>query len=413
MEVATVCYEVEPLKSILNFHVTIKTMLRQTCHVLLFAAALVIAGCNQQPKTAEESKDSTSVEKMEIEKVKFGNMPDGREVTRFIMKNKNGVEVHVINLGGIITHLIVPDKNGKLEDVVLGLDNVEGYLRRSPYFGAIVGRYGNRIANGKFKLDGTEYTLAQNNNGQHLHGGVVGFDKVFWDITEIASSKGPALRLTYLSKDGEEGYPGNLDVTVEYVLTDDNELEIDYKATTDKKTIVNLTQHTYFNLSGAEQDILDHVLTINADEYVPVSKVLIPTGKLEPVKGSPFDFTSPTTVGERINENHEQLKIAGGYDHCWVLSGTDSVKTAATVYHPTSGRTIEVLTTEPGMQFYSGNFLDGKITGKNGVKYNHRSGLCLETQHFPDGPNQPSFPSVTLNPGETYKTRTVYRFGTR
>jgi aldose 1-epimerase len=324
------------------------------------------------------------------------------------------VEVHVINYGGIITHLKTPDKNGVMEDIVLGYDSLDGYLKESPFFGALIGRYGNRIGKGKFKIDGQEYSLVQNNNGQHLHGGIKGFDKVFWDIQEISSDKGKALRLTYLSKDMEEGYPGNLNVTVDYVLTDNNELDINYSATTDKKTVVNLTQHTYFNLSGnVKGDILDHVLQLEADQFVPVDKTLIPTGKLAPVAGTPFDFTKPTAVGQRINEKNEQLTIAGGYDHCWVLSSKDSLKTAGTLYHPASGRNIEVLTTEPGIQFYSGNFLTGSITGKNGVVYKHRFGLCLETEHFPDSPNQPSFPSVLLEPGQTYQTKTIYRFSVK
>jgi aldose 1-epimerase len=289
-----------------------------------------------------------------------------------------------------------------------------GYLKESPFFGAIVGRYGNRIANGKFKLDGKEYTLVQNNNGQHLHGGTVGFDKVFWDIQENNSSAGNGLRLTYLSKDMEEGYPGNLNVTVDYTLTEENELRIDYKATTDKATVVNLTQHSYFNLSGnGSRDILDHVLKLNADQYVPVTKVLIPTGQLAPVKGTPFDFNTPTPVGARINDRHEQLQIAGGYDHCWVLSDKSNLKDAGLLYDSVSGRTLQVLTTEPGIQFYSGNFLTGTITGKGGVVYKHRYGLCLETEHFPDSPNQSQFPSVVLKPGETYSTQTIYKFGVK
>lgn len=390
-------------------------MFRFAGYLSLIFCVLVLIGCTSKVSTtAEAVQDSTVVAKAEMQKENFGTLPDGREVTKHVLKNKNGVEVHVINYGGIITHLKAPDKNGKLEDIVLGYDSLAGYLRETPYFGAIIGRYGNRIANGRFTLDGKQYTLVQNNNGQHLHGGTVGFDKVFWNIAEIDSESGMAIRLTYLSKDMEEGYPGNLNVTVDYTLTDDNELKFEYSATTDKATVINLTQHTYFNLSGnARRDITDHILTLNADEYLPVSKVLIPTGKPAPVAGTPFDFNTPTQVGLRINEKNEQLKLAGGYDHCWILAGPEGMKTAGSLHDSISGRTVEVRTTEPGIQFYSGNFLTGSITGKGGVVYKHRYGLCLETQHYPDSPNQPQFPTVVLKPGETYKTQTIYKFGTK
>lgn len=333
---------------------------------------------------------------------------------RYTLTNKNGVEMQVMNYGGIITSLRVPDKNGVVEDVVLGYDSLSGYLKTTPYFGAIVGRYGNRIANGKFKLDGKTYTLAQNNNGQSLHGGIKGFDKVYWSIEETTSAEGPSVKLKYTSKDMEEGYPGNLAVEVVYTLTNDNALKIDYTATTDKKTVINLTQHSYFNLTGnGKRDILEHVVTLAADKFVPVGKTLIPTGKLMDVANTPFDFRTPTAVGARIDSKDQQIAMGGGYDHCWVLTGADSTKAAATVYEPTSGRVVDVYTTEPGIQFYSGNFLDGTITGKGGVVYTKRFGLCLETEHFPDSPNQPSFPSVVLNPGETYKTQTVYKFSTK
>jgi aldose 1-epimerase len=389
-------------------------MLRYTGYLFFALAVFVFVKCNPKVNTTEVTQDSTASAKTVMQKEKFGTLPDGREVQRYVLKNRNGVEIHVINYGGIITHLLAPDRNGKVEDIVLGYDSLAGYLKESPFFGAIVGRYGNRIANGKFKLDGKEYTLVQNNNGQHLHGGTVGFDKVFWDIQENNSSAGNGLRLTYLSKDMEEGYPGNLNVTVDYTLTEENELRIDYKATTDKATVVNLTQHSYFNLSGnGSRDILDHVLKLNADQYVPVTKVLIPTGQLAPVKGTPFDFNTPTPVGARINDRHEQLQIAGGYDHCWVLSDKSNLKDAGLLYDSVSGRTLQVLTTEPGIQFYSGNFLTGTITGKGGVVYKHRYGLCLETEHFPDSPNQSQFPSVVLKPGETYSTQTIYKFGVK
>ncbi len=340
----------------------------------------------------------------------FGLLPDGEEVFEYALVNKNNVEVRVINYGGILTTLKAPDRNGVIEDIVLGYDSLAGYLKKTPYFGAIVGRYANRIANGKFTLDGKKFTVAQNNNGQHLHGGVKGFDKVFWNIEQLENN---SLKLTYLSKDMEEGYPGNLTIEVIYTLNDSNELKIEYKATTDKKTIVNLTHHSYFNLTGnVKRDILDHEVTIHADQFVPVSNVLIPTGELRAVSGTPFDFRKQFSIGSRINDPYEQLQLAGGYDHCWVLSTKDSVKQAATVYEPESGRVVDVYTTEPGMQLYCGNFLDGSITGKYGV-YKHRYGFCLETEHFPDSPNQENFPSVELNPGEVYHTQTTYVFSTR
>jgi aldose 1-epimerase len=383
---------------------------------LIVLAALVIAGCNKTTDNNQTSADTTAdVSNNAMNPQSFGTLPDGREVKSFTLKNKNGVEMKVINLGGIVTHLSVPDRNGNIEDVVLGYDSLSGYLNPStPFFGALIGRYGNRIANGKFKIDGTAYTVAPNNDGQHLHGGIKGYDKVFWDIEPYTSAEGPALKLTYLSKDMEEGYPGNLSVRVDYILTDNNEWKINYEATTDKKTVVNLTQHTYFNLTANKRDILDHEVMIKADKLVPVTKVLIPTGKLTDVKGTPFDFNQPTKVGARINDTKDQqIAFGRGYDHCWVLSSQDSLKMAATLYDSASGRFMEVYTTEPGIQFYSGNFLDGSLIGKKGVKYSHRFGLCLETEHFPDSPNQPKFPSVELAPGETYKTQTIYKFSAK
>jgi aldose 1-epimerase len=344
----------------------------------------------------------------------FGKLPDGIEVDRYTLTNAQGIVMQVINYGGIITALKIPDKNGVLEDVVLGYDSLSDYLKDSPYFGALIGRYGNRIANGKFHLDGQDYVLAQNNNGQHLHGGIKGFDKVYWTIAEVSSDEGPALRLTYESADGEEGYPGNLFVEVVYTLSDANDLKVTYRATTDKKTVVNLTQHSYFNLSGnVKRDILNHELMLHADTFLPVTNVLIPTGEVKSVVGTPFDFTTATPIGSRIGNDHLQLRYCGGYDHCYVLSSTDSLKFAASLYDPDSGRYIEVFTTEPGIQFYSGNFLDGSLTGKREVVYKHRYGLCLETQHFPDSPNQLSFPPTVLHPGQVYKTQTIYRFGVK
>lgn len=371
--------------------------------------SLYLASCKPDQKQPESTPQADTM--LTTATKPFGTTADGKEVTEYTLTNKNGVSMSVINYGGIITRLSTPDKNGVLEDIVLGYDSLSGYLKETPYFGAIVGRYGNRIANGKFTLDGQTYSLAQNNNGQHLHGGIKGFDKVFWTIEQAGTGK---LRLTYLSKDMEEGYPGNLNVEVTYELTDDNELKIAYTATTDKKTIVNVTQHSYFNLSGnAKRDILNHELTLYADKFVPVNNVLIPTGELKDVTGTPFDFRKQTAIGLRTNDKDQQLEFAGGYDHCWVLSSSDSIRHAATVYEPASGRVLDVYTTEPGIQFYAGNFLDGSLTGKQGVVYKHRYGLCLETEHFPDSPNQKSFPSTELKPGEVYKTYTTYKFGVR
>ncbi len=343
---------------------------------------------------------------------KVGSVP----VDLYTLVNAKGMQVSITNYGGIVVSLVVRDRNGKPGDVVLGYDRVEQYVKASPYFGAIVGRYGNRIAGGKFVLDGKPYPLAQNNNGNHLHGGLKGFDKVVWKADEFWSNRGPGLKLTYLSKDGEEGYPGNLSVTVTYVLTDENELVIQYSATSDKPTPVNLTNHSYFNLAGqGNGDILDHELTLFADRFTPVDKGLIPTGELRPVKGTPFDFRKPTAIGQRIRQTDEQLRFGGGYDHNFVLNKKQegTLTLAARVVEPCSGRVMEVLTKEPGIQFYCGNFLDGSNVGKGGKPYKYRYGFCLETQHFPDSPNQPSFPSTILRPGKQYSTTTVYRFSAK
>ena len=344
---------------------------------------------------------------MNIRSEHFGMMPDGREVKRFTLANDQGVEIKVINYGGIITDLSVPDRYGKIGDVVLGHDKLDGYLHRSRYFGALIGRYGNRIRRGQFALNGFAYQLPINNGQNHLHGGPKGFDKVVWDADEIAGG----LRLTYRSWDGEEGYPGNLDATVIYSLTDANELRIEYFAATDQETIVNLTNHSYFNLAG-EGTILDHELTIHADAFTPVDETLIPTGELRNVKGTPMDFTSASAIGTHIDQENEQLRFAGGgYDHNFVLRSPDhDLRTVATVREPKTGRKMEVITTQPGLQFYSGNFLDGSIVGKGGRAYVKYSGCCLETQHFPDSPNHPNFPSTMLKPGEEYRHTTVYRF---
>jgi aldose 1-epimerase len=321
------------------------------------------------------------------------------------------MELRAISYGGIITSLKVPDGTGAFADVVHGFDTLEGYLKEHPYFGAIVGRYGNRIARGQFTLNGQMYKLATNNGPNHLHGGVKGFDKMVWKAEPLSNGRGVAFARR--SPDGEEGYPGNLDVRVSYTLTDANELDIRYEATTDRATPLNLTQHTYFNLAGHDSgDILGHELTLNADRYTPVDSNLIPTGELTPVAGTPFDFRKATPVGARIDEQHPQLEYGRGYDHNWVLNRKgEGLQMAARLSDPKSGRMMEITTTQPGIQFYTGNFLDGTTIGKGGTAYEHRSGLCLETQHFPDSPNKPNFPSTILRPGETYRTRTVFRFG--
>lgn len=361
------------------------------------------------PQSQNNSQENENAPSANISVEPYGTLQDGREVSLYTLRNDKGATMKVINYGGIITSFVMPDKQGTPVDVVLGFDSLQAYEKRNPFFGALVGRYGNRIGGGKFTLDGKEYDLVKNNNGNHLHGGTKGFDKVIWRIEEMPSTDGAAIRLSYLSKDMEEGYPGNLDVKVIYTLTNDNTVKFDYEATTDKKTIVNLTQHTYFNLNGGKGDILDHLMMINADKFVPVNEGLIPVGELRPVDNTPMDFRKPTRIGERINADDEQIRFGRGYDHTWVLNG-DGLKLTAEVYSPMSGIQMTVHTTEPGVQFYTGNFLDGSLTGKNNVVYHQRTGFCLETQHFPDSPNQKTFPSVVLNPGEKYATTTTYKF---
>lgn len=354
-----------------------------------------------------------------IEKKPFGKLSDGRPVTLYTLTGPRGLVVEVMDYGATIISVLTPDRAGKVGDVALGFSNLEDYVKKSPYFGCVVGRFGNRIAQGRFALDGKTYTLATNNSPGgvpcSLHGGKVGFDKVIWNaqVTEIAGA--PALQLDYLSKDGEEGFPGNLKVSVVYSMTPDNGLQIDYQATTDTATPVNLTNHSYFNLRGeGDGDGLDHELTLNASHYTPVDQGLIPTGEISPVKGTPFDFTQPHRVGERINTAHEQIKFGGGYDHNFVIDRKgNGLELAATVYEPTTGRVLEVLTTEPGVQFYSGNFLDGTLVGKSGKPYPRRSTVVLETQHYPDSVNQPKFPATVLRPGETYRSSTAFRFSVR
>ena len=328
------------------------------------------------------------------------------KMVTFKLTNASGMKVNITNYGAIITSIIVPDRDGKMADVALGYDQPQSYIdaEEQPYFGAITGRYCNRIAKGKFTIDGTEYTLATNNDENHLHGGDVGFDKVVWSGEETKGEGYTAVKLTYVSQDGEEGYPGTLTATVEYRLTEKNQIMVIFEATTDKPTHCNLTQHTYFNLKGeGNGDILGHEMMINADQFTPVNATLIPTGKFMNVEGNPFDFREPKSIGRDIQADHEQLKIGAGFDHNWIINEHDgkTMRLAARVHEPTTGRVLEVHTQEPGVQFYSGNFLGGTITGKSGQKYLHRGGFCLETQRYPDTPNQPHFPSSLLKPGET------------
>ena len=346
----------------------------------------------------------------------FAQVEDFDSIELYTLKNAQGVTVKITNYGAIVTSILTPDRDGKLGDIALGYDRVEDYINAvdKPYFGAIVGRYGNRIAKGAFTLEGKRYQLAVNNGENHLHGGVIGFDKVVWEAQYDRENN--MLRLSYLSKDGEEGYPGNLQTHVTYRLNDENELTVDYSATTDKATPVNLTQHTYFNLRGeGDGDVLGHELQILAKRYTPVDASLIPTGDLAPVAGTPFDFTTAKSIGRDINVVHEQLKIGGGYDHNFVLarSPANGLTLAARVHEPMTGRTLEIETTEPGVQFYCGNFLNGRLHGKSGRPYQRRGGFCLETQHYPDSPNQPNFPSSIVRPDQPYRSRTVFRFGVR
>lgn len=376
----------------------------------LLTASLLWACESKKSESTHGTSDS-----LKIEQSAFGKVSDSTQATLYTLHNAAGTTVQISDFGGTIVSWTAPDKNGKFDDITLGCDSLAGYQKGVPYFGALIGRYGNRIAKGQFTLDGKSYSLAKNNGPNALHGGLKGFDKVLWKATPIEGEE-PSLKLTYTAKDGEEGYPGNLSVEVVYTLQKDNSLKIDYKATTDKATVVNLTNHAYFNLKGGfDSDILDHEVTLNADKFLPVDATLIPTGELKPVAGTPFDFTKSSKIGARINDTKdEQIKFGLGYDHCWVLTdSTKNLKLAASVYEPTSGRVLEVFTTEPAIQFYTGNFLDGTITGKGGKVYKHRFGLCLETQHYPDSPNKPKFPSTVLKPGETYETTTVYKFSVK
>jgi aldose 1-epimerase len=359
----------------------------------------LLAGCSSAP-TAHDN----------LGRQVFGHTPDGTPVYLFTLRNAQGAEVRICNYGGLVLSLKVPDRNGKMGDVVLGYDNLSDYIKETPYFGALIGRYGNRIAKGQFTLDGRQYTLATNNYPNSLHGGVKGFDKVIWQPSLLTGTEGPGLKLTYLSHDGEEGYPANLSVTAVYTLTEDNALKLEFTATTDRNTVLNLTHHSYFNLAG-QGDILRHVVTMPADKFTPVDSTLIPTGDLKPVEGTPFDFRKPIAIGLRINQDDDQLKFGKGYDHNWVFNKRVGEMTLmARVAEPTTGRIMEVSSTEPGLQFYSGNFLDGTLKGKGGWVYQFRNGFCMEPQHYPDSPNKPKFPSVVLHPGETYHNIIIYKF---
>jgi len=352
---------------------------------------------------------------LKIDKIKFGETMDETDVDQYILSNNNGMEVRIITYGGIITSWTAADKKRDYKDIVLGYNTLAEYEAETPYFGALIGRYGNRIAKGKFSLDDQEYTLAVNNGVNHLHGGLKGFDKVVWDAKTIVSDSTVSLELSYLSKDMEEGYPGNLETKVIYSLNNKDELSVSYEATTDKPTIVNLTQHSYFNLTADfNQDILGHELMINADSILPMDNTLIPTGEFRDVSGTPFDFRTSKAIGTQINKENVQLNNGLGYDHCWVLNDQNTgVRFVASAYEPVSGRLLEVFSNEPGIQFYSGNFLDGRLPSKNKGMYQHRTGFCLETQHYPDSPNQKSFPSVRLDPDEKYKSKTVFRLATK
>lgn len=383
--------------------------------LLLLSLIIVHFGC-KDAKTKKENLEPQQMEKsLSITKSDFGATVDGQTVAKYTLENKDGIQVDIITYGGRITSLRTPDNKGNIKNVVLGFDDLAQYEKENPYFGALIGRYGNRIAKGKFSLNGTAYSLAQNNGENSLHGGVKGFDKKIWEATTEENDDSVQLKLTYLSVDMEEGFPGNLNTTVTYTLNTDNSLDILYEAVTDKTTVVNLTQHAYFNLSGDfSNTILDHEVAIDADTFIPVDNGLIPTGELKPVEGTPFDFRQGKVIGKDINADNKQIELGGGFDHCWVLNDQGAgYRSIATAYHPTTGRRLEVLTDEPGIQFYTGNFLDGTLPAPNGGTYAKRSGFCFETQHYPDSPNHPEFPSVTLEPGDSYTTKTTFKFSTK
>lgn len=380
--------------------------------IFLFAALVVIAACGPRQQGSETESADTLSAKLDVDPANFDKTVEGKQVGLYVLENQSGVKIAITNYGGRIVSILVPDKEGNFENINFGFGSIDEYLNaEEQFFGALIGRYGNRIAKGRFSLDGETYSLAINNEPNHLHGGPKGYFDVVWDVVESDSA---TLKLNYLSPDMEEGYPGNLDITVTYSLNNDNELQIDYEATTDKKTVVNLTNHAYFNLAGegSGESINDHRLMINADHFTPVDSTLIPTGELRPVEGTPFDFRTAKPIGEDLDEENQQLEYGAGYDHNWALNKDEqgAMSLAARVREPESGRVMEVFTKEPGLQFYGGNFLAGQNTGISGVPYDYRTGFCLETQHFPDSPNQPDFPAVTLSPGETYQTSTIYKF---
>ncbi|MBX2816939.1 MAG: galactose mutarotase [Saprospiraceae bacterium] len=382
-----------------------------TQHVTLVLLSLLLwTTCS----TPENKVETNAIDEMNVEKQAFGMAPEG-PVEQYTLSNTNGMTVKIITYGGIITHLTAPDRNGVYEDVVLGFDSLAAYLQPHPYFGAIIGRYGNRIGGARFSLDGKEYPLAANNGPNSLHGGLVGFDKVLWSATEVRNEERVGIKLTRTSPDMEEGFPGNLEVTMSYYLDQENRLWMEYEAVTDKPTICNLTNHSYFNLKGAGNGTIeDHVIRFSARHYSPVDSTLIPIKGMASVRNTPFDFLHPKTIRSGLNDPHEQIQIGGGFDHNMVLGGNGSeLKLAATVYEPNTGRLMEVYTEEPGLQFYTGNFLDGSITGKGGKSYPKHAAFCMETQHYPDSPNQSMFPSTRLDPGETYRTVTMHAFSTR
>ena len=380
-----------------------KTSLTTITAAALVSGAAFFTGCT-----------TMNTPKGTITKADFGTTTSGQAVEIYTLRNPHGAEARILTYGGIVQSLSMPDKNGQFADVVLGYDHLSGYIDQTPYFGALIGRYGNRIGGAKFTLDGKTYALAANNGPNSLHGGLVGFDKVVWTARPMETAHGSSLVLTYFSKDGEEGFPGNLSVTAVYTLTEDNALKLEFTATTDQPTVCNLTHHSYFNLAGqGNENIMNHVVHINADRFTPVDINQIPTGELRPVAGTTFDFRQPTTIGARVNDpNDEQIKFASGYDNNFVLNQPTpgALTLAASVHEPTTGRTMEVWTTAPGMQFYTANFLDGTITGKGGKVYPRRCAFCLEPQHFPDSPNKPNFPTTELKPGETYRHTIVYKF---
>lgn len=361
------------------------------------------------------SASSAKNREQSIQKSLFGKLNDGKEVYIYTLKNKPGAEARIMNYGAIVVSITAPDKNGKYADITLGYDNLESYVKGTSYFGAIVGRYANRIGKAEINLDGKTYKLSANEGENELHGGKVGFSKMLWSAEPMETKTGPSLKLTLVSPDGDQGYPGAMTVHVTYTLTNNNELKIQYDATTTKTTVINLSHHSYFNLTGDPHNtILDHVLKINAIAFTPIDKEFIPTGKIEKVAGTPLDFRKPTAVGKRINDNFEQLKFANGYDFNWVLNNYNGkVREVADVYEPTTGRYMQVFTDQPGIQFYSGNFLNGKDVGKEGIAYQFRTGLCLEAQHYPDSPHEPKWPSVMLKPGQVYHQTTIYKFSTK